>query len=1247
MTLKQKILIVDDKKENLTALRQVLSAVDAEVIEAVTGNQALAETLNHQFALMIFDVMMPEMDGYELAEYLRGDEKTRLIPIIFVTASFADDLHMFKGYEAGGIDYIIKPFDPNVLLGKVRIFLELDRHREELRRQRDVLELQVQERTRDLTHLNAVLRAIRNVNLIITKEDDRDRMIRRACENMTGTLSYPYAWIALIDQEKNVKSVSQSAADKKNSNALSEFFDQGELPECGRRALADRGIVVTHEITKECSGCPISDLHTGCGGFAVRLEFENTTYGVVGVSVPVRYLNDLEEQKLFLEMATDISFAVRKIELADRHRILEHRNAQYARIVANAQDGMALIDRDYTYLEVNPAYTKLMEREASELVGNHLPEVLGEDFFVQKVKPHIDRCFSNEIERFETTRKISGTERTISVLYSPCPSANGSISAVAVNIRDITAHKLAEERERHLNAVLRSIRDVNQLIVREKHRQTLIEAVCDNLIASRGFDGVWIVLTDRLPDHLETAQSGFDDESSKSFSDQVRNGVLPHCFSFADAENRVVTFDNRSLSCRDCPIVSQTNGKADMVASIGYNSHRYGFIVVRLATMYAENLEESDLLAEIAGDIGFAFHGLDIEKERNKSRQTLSTIFDSAGDGILLADIPSNQFAKANKAVCNMLGYSEDEMLNLFVDDIHPAESLDYVRDQFERQLKGEISLAEGIPVKRKDGTVFPADVSSAPLELDGRPHLLGIFRDITERKKAEAEILNSKQKFHSMVDNIGIGVSLISSEMKILELNKQMREWFPDVDVLKRPICYQAFYNPPQNGVCEYCPTVKTFQDGRVHEVTIVSSRKGDARNYRIVSSPIIDELGRVTTAIELVDDITERLKLEKQLRQSQKFESIGTLAGGIAHDFNNILSSIIGFTELACDETEKGSIMEDNLQEIYSAGKRAKELVKQILTFARQTEEEMKPIRVDIIAREVVKFLRAAIPADIKIEQNISSNSYIMGNPIQVHQVLMNLCTNAASAMEKNGGRMTVSLKDIVIDGNSRRNDPELEPGGYIEISVADTGVGIPRNIIGSIFEPYFTTKPTGEGTGLGLSVVYGIVQSHGGVITVDSEAGKGTVFTVYLPVTGKRETDAPYKTEELPLGSERILFVDDEKPITKMAKYTLEQLGYKVSIGANGTEALDLFRSGPDDFDLVISDMTMPDMTGDVLATQMMAVRPNIKIILCTGYSKKISKDTAKQLGVKALLYKPLIKADFAKTVRTVLDDKKNSN
>jgi PAS domain S-box-containing protein len=382
-------------------------------------------------------------------------------------------------------------------------------------------------------------------------------------------------------------------------------------------------------------------------------------------------------------------------------------------------------------------------------------------------------------------------------------------------------------------------------------------------------------------------------------------------------------------------------------------------------------------------------------------------------------------------------------------------------------------------------------------------------------------------------------------------------------------------------------------------------------------------------------------RKKLEDQLQQVQKMEAIGTLAGGIAHDFNNILGAVMGYAEIALHEVEKESGPYQYLQEVLRAGRRAKDLVKQILTFSRQTEQEYTPVLVRLIVKEVVKLLRASLPATIEIHQNIQSDALVMGDPTQIHQVMMNLCTNAGYAMQDQGGRLEVSLIQVKLDAESTANFPNLKSGPYLKLTVSDTGPGIAESELDHIFEPFFTTKEKGEGTGMGLAVVHGIVTSHGGDIFVRSGPGQGATFTVFLPAVEKRIEPETRVEIPPPSGTESILFVDDEPALANAGKHMLESLGYEVVTRTSSMEALELFASQPDRFDLVITDMTMPGLTGDQLAQKLMEIRSDIPVILCTGFSARMNEEKALALGIRSFVTKPVLERQIAETIRMVLD------
>jgi PAS domain S-box-containing protein len=430
-------------------------------------------------------------------------------------------------------------------------------------------------------------------------------------------------------------------------------------------------------------------------------------------------------------------------------------------------------------------------------------------------------------------------------------------------------------------------------------------------------------------------------------------------------------------------------------------------------------------------------------------------------------------------------------------------------------------------------------------------------------------------------------------------------------------------------------------FRGTQVYE-SPVKDPEGNERHMLISKVIFSRKDGTAAGLVGIATDVTEQKKLEARVRQSQKMDAIGTLAGGIAHDFNNILYAMMGYTELCLTIADPNTRMGNNLQQILKAGERAKDLVSQILTFSRHTEQELRPVQIKLIIKEALKLIRASLPATVEIRQNIRSSSRVMADPVQIHQIIMNLCTNAAHAMQENGGVLDVSLQDTELDDFFVKNYPDLKPGKHLNLTVSDTGHGISQRLLDRIFEPFFTTKAQGEGTGLGLAVVHGIVKHFRGVVSVYSEEGNGTTFNIYFPVAEKKAKTEPDAAESVPTGTERILFVDDEPAISDAAKQLLESLGYRTEAETDSLRALERFRNQPDQFDLVITDMTMPKMTGDRLAEAMRNIRGDIPVILCTGFSATIDEDRAKGMGIRAFVRKPVLRADIARIIRTVLEN-----
>jgi len=531
--------------------------------------------------------------------------------------------------------------------------------------------------------------------------------------------------------------------------------------------------------------------------------------------------------------------------------------------------------------------------------------------------------------------------------------------------------------------------------------------------------------------------------------------------------------------------------------------------------------------------------------------------------------------------------------------------------------------------------------------ESGGISGYIHIMSDITDRIRSETALQEARRTLVTILDSIDATIFVADMEShEVLFMNRYMKETFAGDFTGQK--CWRAFRH--KSGACEDCTNQKLLDDqGNPTGACVWEGRNSISGRWYVNYDRAVKWIDGRYVHLQVATDITEIKSLEQerrhtetQLRQAQKMEAIGTLAGGIAHDFNNILSAILGYSELALDDALHDQASASYIREIIKAGNRARDLVYQILTFSRQTETEAKPIQVQPIIKEALKLLRASLPSTIEIQSEIKSKAIVEADPIQIHQLIMNLCTNAGHAMRPAGGTLKVDLIEETLSKDFTDHHPGMLPGEHLIIAVSDTGTGIAPDIRDKIFDPYFTTKEKGEGTGMGLAVVQGIVRTCNGAITVGSSPGEGACFKIYLPTI---QMDQPVQTQAevaIPGGHEHILFVDDEPPLADLSKQILERMGYRVTIRTSSIEALALFNSHPESFDLVITDMTMPHMTGDVFTSKLLAVRHDIPVIICTGYSERITQDMLERLKIKALILKPIIRDELLVTVRQILDE-----
>jgi PAS domain S-box-containing protein len=660
------------------------------------------------------------------------------------------------------------------------------------------------------------------------------------------------------------------------------------------------------------------------------------------------------------------------------------------------------------------------------------------------------------------------------------------------------------------------------------------------------------------------------------------------------------------------------------------------------------------------GLFGMAFEitGAPVSSERrrstpNKREKELLQILEATTDGIWQWNLRDHKILLSSKYYA-MLGYEPGEFAADFEtwrEMIHPADrecAVAAIRD-FVRGAT--VEYRNEFRFRARSGGYHWIRAGARVVERDDQGHpvkVIGNHQDITDLRHADEMIRENRELHEKLTDLSFAGIYLIEKgEIRFLNSRAaSMMECVPGELVGHR--ADQFIHPDDRESAGENARKMLRGELNAPYEFRIIT-KSGKTRWVMEALSAIFAGGERLVLGNAM--DITERKAeeekrkfLERQLQKSQRMEALGTLSGGIAHDFNNILSSLMGFTELAMRESRANKRLA-YLGQVMQACERAKNLTTQILDFSRREEEGKKPFDVRVIIKETLKLLKASLPATIRIRSEITMKpATILADPTQIHQIMMNLCTNAAHAMHEKGGVLQIQLS--VIEAN-RENlallDADLKAGPYIRLKISDTGHGIAPADLDRIFHPFFTTKKPGEGTGLGLSVVYGIVKNHGGAIGVESGPGTGTAFTVYLPyvaaemVAGEKKPPGP-----VPSGQERILFVDDESAIVEAAENYLRSMGYNVIATCDSLEALEIFRQRPDRIDLVITDMTMPRLTGLELSKELLAIRQDLPIILCSGYNQSIQEKLLKQLGVRHFVKKPVTLADLNRRVRQVLDE-----
>jgi PAS domain S-box-containing protein len=634
-----------------------------------------------------------------------------------------------------------------------------------------------------------------------------------------------------------------------------------------------------------------------------------------------------------------------------------------------------------------------------------------------------------------------------------------------------------------------------------------------------------------------------------------------------------------------------------------------------------------------------------------------------------------------NSALTRLLGLQEEEVQGRPITEIIHPKYRSALGRLWNRILAEKNVAPQETILVRRDGSHLAAEISCFAIARKNRePYLGAILRDISARKKAELELEQYRDSLEKIVGERTSELTRANARLQRTIINQELAEerlsqekntleavfsamsdglsmhdrgfkiLFQNAVLTKRygdctgQLCHAAFHG--RETPCENCGLPGCIKDGAPHWFEMHETTGRENLFFELGVSPVRDGKGEIIAAVEVIRDITDQKRLADQLLQAQKMEAIGTLAGGIAHDFNNILTAILGYAELSKFEVEPDSDLSHNLAEIISASRRAGDLIRQILTFSRRAEFKKQPLQIHSVVKEALKLIRGTIPSTIDIRPEIAGDcGTILADVTQIHQVIMNLCTNAYHAMQQQGGLLIVRLQNAVISGETGDQPAgSAPPGSYVRLTVSDTGEGMDEATLERVFDPYFTTKKQGEGTGLGLATVRGIVENHGGVIAVKSALNEGTTFDIYFPrveaafsaaLTGWGETGSTSLAA-------RILLVDDEEMLVRLGKSILKKLGHTVTAFSNSQDALDCFRQDPRAFDLLLTDQMMPGLTGLELTKQCLTLRPDLPVILATGYSEATSKEEALAQGIRAILWKPVTINTMAETIQQALGE-----
>ncbi|MBN1592952.1 MAG: PAS domain S-box protein [Candidatus Coatesbacteria bacterium] len=1055
-----------------------------------------------------------------------------------------------------------------------------------------------------LRHLNRVLKAIRNVTQLTNRERDRDRLIGLACKHLTETRGYYHAWVVLMDASQGFLTAAESGLSER-FQALVDSLRSGKSPHCISEVMqsSDRVMLVSTE-SNGCKICPMFEGHSNVGAFVARLELDGMIYGVLSASMPMAIAQEREELQLFSELAGDLAFALQGIEIEQARNSAEEalkESSRFMESVFNAiQDGISVLDRELNIVRVN-SWMERMYSHGRPLEGQKCYSIY------QNRDTPCPWCPS--LRALETTEMntsivpypdIDEPTGWIELTAFPLKDAEGHVTGVIEYVKDITKQKSAqdalEESEEHLRSIIDTAVDGFVLCDLKGRIVDVNESYCQMVGYSRDE-----LIRMSIPD-IDADETPAD--SARHIGRIIESGG--DCFQ---------TRHRR----KDGTII-------DMEISARHLAVQDGRMVIFMRDITDRKLAEAAL---------------------RESESRYRSVFEDTQAATALID-NDGKFAMVNARLEELSGFSKDELVGkmTMLDLVTEAEQERLRAYHLERRRTGGAAPREyEFKFCDRDGNI--KDMLACVGIIPGTKTSVVSILDISEHRRAEAAL----REAYNIVNRSPVVAFLWRNEegwpVEYVSENVESLFGHSAVDFISGKVTYRETIHPDdlervtsEFGISRLGRSSEGF---RLEPFRIVT-RDGEIRWVRSVNEIRRNEKGEITHYQGIIEDITERKRLEGRLLQAEKMEAVGRLAGGVAHDFNNILTAIIGNLELYRTNFENGSAVPDEIEEISTAATRAAELTEQLLAFSRKQIIAPKPLNLNHLIADLGNMLRRLIREDIVLavlqEDDIPA---IKADSAQIQQVIMNLALNARDAMPY-GGKLTIETATVFLDEEFVRDNPSMRPGNYVLMTVADTGYGMDKETLSHVFEPFYTTKELGRGTGLGLSTVYGIIKQAEGHITVYSEEGRGTCFKVYLPAIDEAAIPAASDTREdesISGKGETILVVEDDPAVKGYIERLLMNAGYKIESVSRSSDALALFEEKGAEIDLLLTDVVMPEMGGRDLAEILSRRCPNVRALFMSGYSENaIAHMGILEEGLE-FISKPFSSKDLLKKIRKILN------